>query len=100
MSEVNDLNLLYTRHQGGSQFELPALSMYYDRPDRDIEITKKTGMKYPIYFNLKKSLSAALGNILATPTSFLINRLGIVVYRHEGRLDFSQMSHKLTQFTG
>lgn len=103
MSEVKDLNRLYHQHQGGSRLarlEILALSMYYDRPDWVIESSQKAGMKYPVYFDLQKSLSTAFGNVLATPTSFLLNSQGEVIYHHTGRLDFSAINQKLSELTG
>lgn len=100
MREVDELNRLYREHQGDSGFELLALSMYYDRPDWVIETSRRMGMRYPVYFDLEKTLSAAFGNVVATPTTFLLNADGNVVYRHVGRLDFSLIEQKLSQLTG
>lgn len=99
MQEVKDLNRLYTNHQGGKKFELLALSMYYDRPDRVIQTSQQSGMKYPVYFDLQKTLSRAFGNVVATPTSFLLNPRGEIIYRHEGRQDFTLIDQKLSEIT-
>lgn len=100
MQEVEAFNRLYKNNKGGSEFELLALSMYYDRPDWVIDTSKKAGMLYPVYFDLQKKLSKAFGNVVATPTSFLINKQGEVVYRHAGRLDFSLLNNKLKDLMG
>lgn len=100
MAEVTRLNQLYTDVQGGEKFELLALSMYYDRPDRVIESSQQSGMIYPVYFDLQKTLSNAFGRIVATPTSFLIDTEGKIVYRHAGVLDFTLIKQKLQQLTG
>lgn len=95
LSEVDELNALYERNQGGTKFELLAPSMYYDRPDWVIDSSHKAGMKYPVYFDLQKNLSKAFGNVVATPTSFLINSQGEIIYRHSGRLDFLYLQQQL-----
>ena len=100
MREVEELNRLYQLNKGGKQFELLALSMYYDRPDWVLDSSRKAGMRYPVYFDLQKKLSRAFGNVVATPTSFLINKQGEVIYRHSGRLDFSLIQQKLTNAIG
>jgi len=97
MRDVKQLNQLYEDNQGGKRFELLALSMYYDRPDWVIDSSTKAGMKYPVYFDLEKNLSNAFGKVVATPTSFLLDQNGLVVYRHEGRLDFTEIEQKLKQ---
>lgn len=100
MQEVEELNHLYTRHQGGKKFELLALSMYYDRPDWVIQSSTERNMQYPVYFDLQKTVSRAFGNVHATPTSFLLNSQGEVIYQHAGKLDFSIIHQKLTELTG
>jgi thiol-disulfide isomerase/thioredoxin len=95
LSEVDELNALYRRNQGGTKFELLAPSMYYDRPDWVIDSSEKTGMTYPVYFDLSKKLSKAFGNVVATPTTFLINSKGEIIYRHSGRLDFLYLQQQL-----
>ncbi|MDJ0833868.1 MAG: TlpA disulfide reductase family protein [Gammaproteobacteria bacterium] len=100
LKEVDEFNQLYRSHAGGSEFELLALSMYYDRPDWVIETSRESGMQYPVYFDLQKQLSSAFGDVRATPTSFLLDRDGRIVYRHSGRLDFSLLEQKLTDLIG
>ena len=100
MQEVEHFNQLYALHQGGDKFELLALSMYYDRPDWVIQSAEKFNMQYPVYFDLQKKLSKAFGNIVATPTSFLLNSSGEIIYQHVGRIDFSIIHKKLKQLIG
>ncbi len=97
MQDVKHFNKLYQTYQGGKQFELLALSMYYDRPDWVIETRQKARMQYPVYFDLQKKLSIAFGNVVATPTSFLVDRDGRVVYRHEGKLNLPDLERKLQE---
>jgi len=50
--------------------------------------------------DLEKSLSKAFGNVVVTPTSFLINSSGEIIYQHVGRLDFSLINQKLKALIG
>lgn len=100
LSEVDEFNKLYQQNQGGTKFELLALSMYYDRPDWVLDSSHKAGMKYPVYFDLQKKLSKAFGNVVATPTSFLIDKQGEIIFRHSGRLNFSLIQQKLLHAIG
>lgn len=100
MNEVDELNRLYRQNSGGKLFELLALSMYYDRPDWVLDSSQKAGMQYPVYFDLQKKLSRAFGNVVATPTSFVLNKRGEVIYRHSGRLDFPLIQQKLLKASG
>ncbi len=100
MQEVEELNHLYTELQGGKNFDLLALSMYYDRPDSIVESSTQSKMLYPVYLDLQQSLSKAFGNVVVTPTSFLINSSGEIIYQHVGRLDFSFINQKLKALIG
>jgi peroxiredoxin len=100
MQEVNQLNQLYRDFQGGHHFQLLAISMPYDRPDQVIQTSTRMGMNYPVYFDLKKEISRAFGNIVATPTLFLLNSQGKISYRHSGRSDFELIGKKLKKLIG
>ena len=100
LQEVSHLNRLYAQHQGGKKFEILALSMYYDRPDWVLKTSTERNMQYPVYFDLQKNLSRAFGDIVATPTSFLLNSSGEIIYQHAGRIDFVFIDQKLKQLIG
>ncbi|MBT3204883.1 MAG: TlpA family protein disulfide reductase [Gammaproteobacteria bacterium] len=100
MQEVDELNQLYTQLQGGEKFDLLALSMHYDRPDTVIQSSTKSNMLYPVYLDLQNSLSKAFGDVVVTPTSFLLNSSGEIIYRHVGRIDFSLINFKLKELIG
>ena len=100
MHEIASFNELYQHHQGGKDFELLALSMYYDRPDWVLQTRQQQGMLYPVYLDLQKQLSRAFGDIVATPTTFLLDATGQVIYQHTGRVDFAYLSQKLSELTG
>lgn len=97
LQEVEHFNQLYKSHRGGQDFELLALSMYYDRPDWVIETSREQNMRYPVYFDLKQEISKAFGNVVATPTSFLLNSRTEIVYRWTGKVDFSLVQQKLEE---
>jgi peroxiredoxin len=100
MHEVEDFNRLYRKLEGGSRFEMLGISMYYDRPDWVVETSQDRNMLYPVYFDLQKTIATAFGGVIATPTSFLLDADGAIVYRHTGALDFRLLEQKLDQLTG
>jgi peroxiredoxin len=100
MQEVDSLNQLYTTANAGKNFQILAFSMYYDRPDWVIQTQQQKAMQYPVYFDLNKKISRAFGNTVATPTAFLLDADGQIIYSHAGRLDFNSIAHKLSQLTG
>ncbi len=88
MHKVEQFSQLFQQFMGGEKLELLANSMYFDRPSPVIKSSTDKRMLYPIYFDLQKTASIALGNIIATPTSFLLNASGDIIYKHAGRVDF------------
>jgi thiol-disulfide isomerase/thioredoxin len=100
MQEVETWNNIYQQNQAEQQFELLALSMYYDRPDWVIQTSQQKDMSYPVYLDLQNQLAQAFGNIVATPTTFLLDTSGEIIYRHTGKLDFNVIRKKLSQLTG
>jgi len=100
MQEVDEFNQLYKQNRGGEKFELLALSMYYDRPDWVIQSSTESKMLYPVYLDMKKTISTAFGGIVATPTSFLLNSQGDIIYRHSGRIDINTLNQKLKELIG
>lgn len=100
MHEVKALNTLYRDKQGGQAFELLAISMFYDRPDTILETSARQGMQYPVYLDLQRELALAFGDIVVTPTSFLVDPDGAIVYRHVGELDFELLNRKLNDLIG
>lgn len=100
MQEVEAWNALYKQNQLNNQFELLALSMVYDRPDMVIQASQQKGMTYPVILDLQNQLAQAFGNIVATPTTFLLDTKGRITYRQTGKLDFELIAHKLSQLAG
>lgn len=100
MHEVEAWNTLYQQNQANHPFELLALSMYYDRPDLVVQASQQKGMNYPVYLDLQNQLAQAFGNIVATPTTFIIDSSGGIIYRHAGKMDFELIAQKLSQLTG
>ena len=95
MKDVPLFNRLHQELQPEMPFQVLGLSMYYDRPDWVIETSEKFNMQYPVYFDTQKKLSKAFGEVVATPTSFLVNEKGEITYRHLGVMDFEQMKQKI-----
>ncbi len=100
MHEVGGWNALYQKNQADHPFELLALSMYYDRPDLIVQASQQKGMSYPVYLDLQNQIAQAFGNIVATPTTFILDTSGDIIYRHAGKLDFELIAQKLSQLSG
>lgn len=86
VEEMPDLVALYhgLRARG---FELIAVAMPYDPPSQVQDFARARALPFPIALDVQGQVTAAFHDVRATPTAFLIDSAGDIVYRHTGRLD-------------
>lgn len=83
----------------GDRFELVAVSMQYDPADQVQKFIETN--PYPFIF-VKDSdgkIAQAFGEVLLTPTSFLIAPNGNIVYRQVGEVQFDLVSERIKQMS-
>ncbi|WP_321323977.1 TlpA disulfide reductase family protein [Thiomicrorhabdus sp.] len=83
----------------GDRFELVAVSMDYD-PAKQVEKFIKAN-PYPFTFVMDTDgkLAKAFGDVLLTPTSFLIAPNGKIVYQQVGELQFDKVTERIKQMS-
>ena len=83
----------------GDRFELVAISMDYD-PAKQVEKFIKAN-PYPFTFVMDTdgNLAKAFGDVLLTPTSFLIAPNGKIVYRQIGEVQFDMVTERIKQMS-
>lgn len=97
VKEVNDFVDLYQQfHSKG--LEIIAVAMVYDPPNHVVEMTQAKQIPYFVALDLQAKHALAFGKIEFTPTTFLINPAGQIVFSKIGRFDFEDMKHRLQQF--
>ena len=79
----------------GGQMELIGVAMSYDPPNRVLELARKRQLPYPVSLDLDGALAGAFGNVMLTPTSFLIAPGGKVVKHKIGEMDMGQLRRQL-----
>jgi peroxiredoxin len=96
VKEVNDFIDLYQQfHQQG--LEIIAVAMYYDLPNHVVEMTTVKKIPYHVALDLRSEQATAFGKVELTPTTFLINPAGQIVFRTTGRFDMADMRQRLQQ---
>ena len=98
LKEINQLVDFYQLNQENN-FEILAISMYHDRPDWVVQTIKDKNISYPVFFDIDKQISKNFGNVIATPTSFIISPAGDVIYQHAGKTDFRRISEIINKQT-
>ena len=80
--------------------ETIAVAMSYDRPDWVFEYAARTKPPFAIALDLLGKTERAFGGIRGTPTSFLLDRKGRIVWRVEGEPDFSELRRRVEKELG
>lgn len=85
---------LYLRfHAQG--LEIVGVSMYYDPPNHVIEFLKKNPLPYPITLDIEAKLANAFDGVKVTPTTFLLNQKGDIVWQKVGLIELSELQPKI-----
>lgn len=78
-------------------FEIIAIAMPYDPPNRVVELSEQKGITYPIALDIEGLAMKAFGDVSVTPTSFLIDSLGNIVEQKTGEIDIKQLRIRIKQ---
>ncbi|MBS3965611.1 MAG: TlpA family protein disulfide reductase [Methylomonas sp.] len=80
-----------------SGLAIVAIAMDYDPPNRVVAMAEQKQLPYYVTLDPDASHARAFGNIRLTPTTFLIDRAGHIVWRTVGVFDLDEMRHRLTR---
>ncbi|NOQ13394.1 MAG: redoxin domain-containing protein [Methyloprofundus sp.] len=94
LKEIADFKSLYQDyHQEG--LEIIAIAMYYDRPNIVVDTSKAYQIPYDIVLDLDMNLATAFGDVSLTPTTFLLNPKGEIVFQTTGTFDLKAMQKRI-----
>ena len=91
ISEMPDLINTYNKYKS-QNFELIAVSMFYDPPSHVLNFSKNNNLPFPVVLDIEKKISAQFNNVTLTPTSFLINHEGKIINRITGVINFNEFN--------
>ncbi len=80
---------------GKDEFEIIAIAMSYDPPNRVVELSERKNIPYTIALDIDGSAAKAFGDIQVTPTSFLIDSNGNVVQKKSGEINIDELRIKV-----
>jgi thiol-disulfide isomerase/thioredoxin len=78
-----------------SGFELIAVAMPYDPPNRVLELSEAHELPFPVAIDVDGQVLAAFEPVAGTPTNFLLDSNGQVVAKNVGALDFTKLRGQL-----
>ena len=90
VAEMPQLSKMY-KELAPQGFKLIGVAMYYDPPTQVRAMRKARDISYPIALDDNAAISKAFGDVRLTPTSFLIDAQGRIVYQKLGNLDIPQL---------
>lgn len=76
-------------------FEIIAVAMPYDPPNYVLKFVQDWQLPFPVVLDVKGEAVAAFGNVVLTPTSFLIGKDGALLEKKIGELDFVKLKARL-----
>jgi peroxiredoxin len=86
VEEIPHLSALYKElHDDG--LEIIGVAMFYDPPQHVKNFTDQNQLPYPIAIDIQGEAAQAFGDILLTPTNFLIDPDGRIVKKKIGLMD-------------
>lgn len=97
--EMPDLIALY-EELSPSGFEIIAIAMPYDPPNRVLETSVRMQLPYAVALDIDGAAVQSFGDVAVTPSSFLIAPDGKIVMRHTGVLDIDQLRRQVIAMLG
>ena len=96
IKEMPDMNRLHN-DLSGQGLSIIGINMPYDRPDWTVAFVKRQPILYPVSFDLRGEAARAFGGVQLTPTTVLIDRDGIIVWKKTGALEFDRLRQRIQQ---
>lgn len=94
VKEIPQLVKLYKK-LGPKGFEIIGVAMSYDKPSNVRSMQSDRHIPYPITIDRTDAISKAFGTIRLTPTSFLINPQGQIVYQKIGNVNTASLAERV-----
>lgn len=83
----------------GDRFELIAVSMDYDPVEQVNKFIQANDYPFNYIMDTDGQIAKAFGDVLLTPTSFLIAPNGKIVYKVIGEVHFQQVTERIKQMS-
>ncbi len=96
IEEIPDFIALYQQFNKNG-LEIIAVAMPYDPPSHVQTLARDRQLPYAIALDIDGSLVRAFGDVQLTPTTFLIDRQGVIVMHKVGTFDLESLKVLLAQ---
>lgn len=94
--DIAKLSALHHQFQQDS-VDVIAVAMPYDSADRISELEAEHEISYHLAHDADGTIAAAFPNVRFTPTTFLINNEGNIIWRHTGSMRLEKITEELSE---
>ncbi|MDD5229318.1 MAG: TlpA disulfide reductase family protein [Methylococcales bacterium] len=94
LKEIPLLLDLYQRYHAEG-LEIIGVTMYYEPPNHVIEFNKQRPLPYPITLDVEANWAKVFGNVNVTPTTFLLNLKGEIVWQKVGLFELAELQPQI-----
>ena len=99
LAEMPDLIQTY-QHYRKRGLEVIAIAMPYDESALIKPYVAKHGLPFPVVWDAKGDIGRSLGNVKATPTTFIVDKKGRLISQTVGIIDFEKLRGLLDDALG
>jgi len=89
IAEMPGLINTYNKYKN-QNFELIAVSMFYDPPSHVLSYAKNNNLPFPVVLDIEKKIATQFKNVTLTPTSFLLDHQGKIINQIIGEINFNE----------
>ncbi|MDD5277564.1 MAG: TlpA disulfide reductase family protein [Methylovulum sp.] len=97
IKEIPHLRALYRRYHAQG-LEIVAVAMHYDPPSHVIAMTQEQQLPYLVALDLNAQHAHAFGDVMLTPSTFLISPDSAIVLNKTGAFDYADMQKQIEHF--
>ncbi|RCS57120.1 TlpA disulfide reductase family protein [Parvibium lacunae] len=90
VAEMPELVTTFNKYQPQG-FELIAVAMQYDRPDYVVSFTQQRQLPFTVALDTQGQAAEAFGQVVMTPTTFLVDKEGRILKRYLGKPNFAEL---------
>lgn len=90
LREMPQLIAMHKKYQTRG-YETVAVAMWHDPPIRVVGYSEKNALPFKVAFDPVGEHAKAFGDLTLTPTTFVIDKRGDIVYRSVGAPDFKKL---------
>ncbi|HDP89069.1 MAG TPA: TlpA family protein disulfide reductase [Thioalkalivibrio sp.] len=99
VKEMPHLVELYERYHAQG-LEVIGVAMAYDPPNQVLAMRNQRQLPYTIALDLDSSAARAFGDVRLTPTTFLIDTRGRIIYKKLGEFDMDRIENSIRDMLG